>query len=904
MAPKLVVGIDLGTTHTVVAWAPVRADADPEIFQVPQRVSPTEVDGRSLLPSFLYAPLPGELAEAERDSGDWVIGEFARRRAREVPGRAVTSAKSWLSHSNVERTAPILPWATEADVPRLSPVDASALVLSQVRRAWDRAHPRDPLHQQLVILTVPASFDPVARELTVQAAQRAGLDVRLLEEPQAAFHDYLARAGVGQLAALVADGSSAEVLVCDVGGGTTDLTLISVARSTDGELVLERSAVGRHLLLGGDNVDLALAHVCEAKLVEPPARLPPEAFSELVLACHAAKERLLSSDAPDSVAISVARRGATLVGATLSTTLSREETERLVFDGFLPLVRRDEPPPRGRSALVAFGLPYESEPAITRHLAAFLTRHGQRPPAALLLNGGLFRAPRAAERLREAVATFWGVSPRLLPQPHPDLAVARGAVAYGLSLCGFGTRIGGGSAHGYYVAVEADGGAQLRGVCVVPRGSLEGERHAVGRSFALRVGEPVRFDLFASDVAAHAPGQVVDLEGEDFQRLPPVGARFEASDAAEELPVGLEGELTATGTVELACVELTRAKDRARRFRLTFDLRSRAAPAPPSTKPEGRASTSPGFDAAAEAIERIFGKGRKDVSPREVKDLLRELERLLGERRSWSTELNRALFDRLIVHATARRRSPDHERLFFLLAGFCLRPGFGHAKDPSRAGRLAPLIHQPPQFQDEVRSWQQYWICWRRVAAGLDAAAQTALRGWLDPFLAPAELKLKRPKKLRPQALDEMVETASWLERVPAEDRAELGSWLLERTWTDRDPRLWTAIGRIGARVPAYASAHHVVPVRSAERFIDHLLREKWDAVPTAARAAYQLARVTGDRTRDLPDRTRFEVADRLAAAGAPEEWVRGVREYVPFEAAERAELFGDDLPVGLRWMD
>jgi hypothetical protein len=305
---------------------------------------------------------------------------------------------------------------------------------------------------------------------------------------------------------------------------------------------------------------------------------------------------------------------------------------------------------------------------------------------------------------------------------------------------------------------------------------------------------------------------------------------------------------------------------------------------------------------AREAIARVFGKSRSDVKPREIKDLWRELERLLGERRTWTVETVRALFDELAAGHAGRRRSEDHERVFWMLAGYCLRPGFGHPADRMRIKKLTELIEAGVGFPQSTRVWQQFWIAWRRIAAGLDEEQQQGLRDLVDPFLAPDELKLKKPKQWKPQALDEMLELASWLERVPAERRSELGAWLLERTWRSRDSRLWAALGRLGARVPLYASLHHVVAPRVAERWLDHLLRERWHEVPSAARSALELARVTDDRARDVAESVRKEVARRLEQVGAAQEWVRAVTEYVPRDAADRAESFAEELPVGLKW--
>jgi molecular chaperone DnaK (HSP70) len=893
MSQPLVVGIDLGTTHTVVAWSKQAAGAVPEAFPIPQLVSAGELESRFLLPSCLYARLDSEALPEP-----WIIGEYARRRGQEVPGRLIASPKSWLCHAGVDRTANILPWGAADDMSeRMSPVEASARVLSHVKRAWNDAHPKNPLELQQVVLTVPASFDQVARTLTVRAAAEAGLAVRLLEEPQAAFYDALSHAGVERFRALVGpNGEPALVLVCDIGGGTTDLTLIRCELEGPTGVRLTRIAVGRHLLLGGDNMDLALAHLLESRLAS--SRLDARRFLQLCLACRAAKETLLGRGDVSSVPITLLGSGSALVGSTLRAELSRDDCETSVLDGFLPLVPRDAAPKRGRSGLVATGLPYEHDPAITRHLAAFVARHAaETPVAAVLLNGGVFRARRIAERVVEVVSSWSDRPVTRIEERDPDLAVARGAVHYGLGLAGHGTLIGGGAAHGYYVGV--DGG---RALCIVPRGSREGDRHLVqSKGLTLRVGKPVRFELYASDSGAvHAPGQLVSAETlGSFQRLPPVATTFVSDSNEAELEVGLEGELSPVGTLELACVAPPR------RFALAFELRTSdpspdSKAAPRSLRPSVRPQSSR-FDEAKVALERVFGKASSDVREREVKDLMRELVRILGERETWSGELLRALFDALIVHDKARKRSLDHERVFWMLAGYCLRPGYGHPLDPGRMRLLVPLYEPGLTFRDEARGWQQFWIAWRRVSGGLSEGQSAHIRDRVDPFLDPNG---KKPKGFKPQALDEMLELAASLERVPSERRATLGGWLLERTWTQQNPRLWGALGRIGSRAPAYASVHHVVKTRVAEEWLDHLLREKWAEVATAPRAGMQLARVTGDRARDVSEELRERTARALEAVRAEPEWIRAVRELVPIADRERAEFFGDEIPVGLFLVD
>jgi len=919
--PRAVVGIDLGTSHTSLAFAPCAPGAPVTALPIQQWVEGRRRDERVLLPSVAYAPLSGELGVGEGTSQDagasWVIGEWARVRSAETVGRGITSAKSWLCHPGVDRLGKILPWGSAAlpDAEKLSPVEVSRRILVEAAAAIAAHHPELERRQILMVLTVPASFDQTARQLTLMAAEQAGLSVRLLEEPQAAFYEYLAEHR-DELDALVDARGRVRVLVVDVGGGTTDLSLIDVQRDA-GDLALQRSAVGRHLLLGGDNMDLAVARLAEALIGGEP--LDPGRLGQLRTAARAAKEALLARDAPPSHALRLLGAGAQLFANTVAVDLPRDEVRRSVLDGFFPLTPAGELPDARRSGFMTLGLPFERDPAITRHIAQFLQRHaGGSFPDAVLTNGGVMRSELVRERLLECLRG-WGARDVLLLSAHqPELAVCRGAVRYGLTLSGHGARIEGGEARGYYVAIEGEGSRQA--LCVLPRGAREGERHLLAdRRFELALGRPARFELYAHDSALHAPGTRVQLDAE-YQPLPPLTTvpviDGMASDAS--VRVQLEGELSAVGTVELDCrlAEAAPASGEApRRFRLAFDLGTREArrsseAAPPSrARPPRESQAPPGVEAqrwasAEEALQRVYGKGRKDVGGREVKDLWRTLEQKLGARKEWHLELCRKLADVLLANAKARTRSEDHERVFWMLAGFSLRPGFGHARDAERTSALWTTFDAGISHKDAERSWQQFWIAWRRVAGGLSEAWQLHVRDNIDPALAPAELKLKKPKGLRLAAQDELLDLASHLEQLPTVRRAELGRWLLDRTWSDRDPRLWTHIGRIGARIPGHASAHYVVAPSVVERWIEPLLRERWSEVSSAAASAFAMSRVTGDETRDIALPLRTEVARALERVGAPEEWRRAVLEFVPFSHAEREALFADDLPLGLRLIE
>lgn len=883
------VGVDLGTTNTVVAY---RHDGATRLLGFQQQVAPGRVEVRDALPSFLYCATSAELSSTE--ASPWLVGEFARVRGAEVPGRGIASSKSWLTHTAVDRTSPLLPWSAAEDVPKVSPAEAAQRLLSEVSRAWS-AQNGSSLAECSVVLTVPASFDPVARHLTLQAALGAGLRVRLLEEPLAALYGYLRVAGTATLQALLGARPSATLLVCDVGGGTTDLSLVRF-RLEDGQLALQRTAVGPHLLLGGDNVDLALAHLAEARFAA--GKLASAQLAQLLESCRLVKERLLGPSAPSHAHVTVATRSAALLTNSHVARFERAEVEDLLLNGFLPLVELAPLPAPPRRALQSFGLPYERQPAITRHVAAFIEQHNREEPlAALLLNGGLFNCEHARARMLEVVRS-WGFPELQLLEGDPNSAVALGALEYGERVASGGSRVMAGTARSYYLRVLESNGEEAA-VCMLPRGSAEGERHRAGTAtFELVAGRPVRVELLTHPHAHHNPGEKIPLTSE-FLRVAQVATRVNAEEE-DSVRVRVEGELSAAGSLDLECVEVD---GRGRRFELFFDLSGCAAVGTDTEAPRRLADSL--WRAACQSVDNVFGKGDSSVSPRASKDLLRDLERVLGPRRSWSLVTLRGLADRLLTkdRAKARKRSVEHERSYWHLLGFCLRPGFGYVGDVERVQIASRLLEDGVLYLEATRNWEQFWIAWRRLAPGLNEEIQTALRDWVDPYLAPADARIPRRKGVKPQGLPQMWDLAAFLERVPQARRLELGRWLLERTWTERDPNLWVLIAQLGARVPVYASLHYVLPPRVVEKWIEHLSGERWPEVPTAARAAVRLARLTGDRQRDVSEDWRGRIAGRLSALPGGAELVKLVKEVVPVDVVEQVDQFGEELPIGLMWL-
>jgi molecular chaperone DnaK (HSP70) len=926
-----IVGIDLGTSNTVVAFAAAGSDTI-QLLPLDQLVGPGEVAARPLLPSVRYHPAPGELNPADlqlpwptsgegggnRDGRPVVIGSFARDLGAQVPGRLVASAKSWLSHAGVDRSAPILPWGAGEDVAKVSPVAASASYLAHVRSVWNARFPDAPLEQQDIVLTVPAAFDEGARALTLEAARLAQLPtLRLLEEPQAAFHDWLFRHRL-RLGEELAQ--SRLVLVCDVGGGTTDLTLIQVESGTDGAAPkLTRIGVGDHLMLGGDNMDLALTHLTEKRLATGDSRLSSARLSQLTERCRVAKERLLAANAPDHVAVTLLGAGAKLIGGARSADITREEVERLILDGFFPIEGAEQRPQRRRVGIVEFGLPYPADPAITRHLAAFLHRHadaaraalgslapseGELPlPDTILLNGGVFRAPAIAERLVGILGQWRGAGLRLLHNEEPDVAVARGAVAHALvraaQVPGAGPWIGGGSARSYFLVLD-EGGLDRRGICVLPRGTEEGQEIPLpNHNFALRLGQAVRFHLVSSvGDTPYRPGEMIDLGGEGFVRLPPIASLLPSTQGSRrvDVTVQLTASMTEVGTLEMHCVS---TEDISRRWLLAFQLRAEAGP-----EAEDRsARLLPRLVEAIEIIDRAFGPQSKQVDPKAVRQLRPQLERLLGKREEWDMPLLRALFDALWERARRRRRSAEHERVWLNLAGYCLRPGQGAPLDEWRIEQVWGLFEQGIQYVKESRNWSEWWTLWRRAAGGLGEVAQLRVLEILAGHLETTDTrKRSQPSGPAQATYDDMVSLAASLERVPVKYRIEVGDWLFERLARPAEKaHTWWAVGRVGARELMYGSAHNVVPADTAAQWLEAILALDWQTIEPAAFAAAQIARMTGDRSRDLPPELQKKVVKRLEAIKAPQTWVKMVCEPLTLDEADQRRSFGESLPPGLK---
>jgi len=595
--PHYIVGIDLGTTNCVVAYSRIHDEqgGDITLFDIPQVVQPGIVERRALLPSFIFLPgphdvPPGALALPWDENPGWCVGEFARRRGAEIPSRLIASAKSWLCNSAVDRHEPILPWEGPAEGQKLSPVEAQARLLEHIKQAWNfqmaEGNPDHAFEQQQIFLTVPASFDAVARELTVQAADKAGLPVTLLEEPQAAFYAWLGKTGDGWRE-LVTVGDV--VLVCDIGGGTTDLSLIEVAEEA-GHLVLNRIAVGNHILLGGDNMDLTLAHAIRTKMASKGTKLSTWQMRALWHACRSGKEELFQDPEKETYPLSILGQGSSLISGTIRSELLRREMEQVLVEGFFPFCDRGERPQEARTVgMKELGLPYAADARISVQVAGFLQQQGAGPedsstsfPSAVLFNGGVTKAAPLRERMLAILRTWLpdkeNQDVRELAGADPDQAVARGAVYYGLARQGEGIRIRGGISRSYYIGIESAMPAvpgiptPMKALCVVPFGMEEGsETDLVGREFGLVVGETARFHFLGSTVRQQdQAGDVIEDWDNEIEEITTLEPFLQAEqEAGTVLPVRLHSKVTEVGTLELWCV----TRDNSGQWKLEFNVR-------------------------------------------------------------------------------------------------------------------------------------------------------------------------------------------------------------------------------------------------------------------------------------------------------------------------------------------
>lgn len=976
---RYVVGIDLGTTNSAVAFVDTRSSRrDVGIFRVEQLSDFGATVRSDTLPSFHYeltdaeaVPVDARFRLGKEGEARGIVGILARERTLQVPGRGIGSAKSWLCHNGIDRASDLLPWHGDADVPSLSPVEVSRRYLEHMRRQWDRDHPHDLLRDQEVIVTLPASFDEVARQLTLEAAKRAGLqNVVLIEEPQAAFYAWL-HAHESSWMNILKPGQS--ILVCDIGGGTTDFTLIRVidsaiaAAPVDAEIEdpskpgspprdedqsrlvsqklesvfgLHRVAVGEHLMLGGDNLDLTLAKHLEQQLLrDMPGveRLSPRQWDTLKAHARKAKESLLQDSAPESYSISMPSSGSKLIAGNRNVVVDGNWARTLLIEGFFGHVPLESRPDTSQEGFQEFGLPYEQEPNVHKHLAQFLWDHrwagrseqdrGQLDdrraarPDWVLFNGGVLESSAIREAVLTQIAHWFADArepdwkPGALEGNRLDLAVAQGAAYFGLVRRGEGVRIDARLARSYYLLVRQE---PSQAICVMPASALPLDRYRLdSQPFELTLGEPVRFPLYcSSSQLTHAFGELIDVDENTMSPLPPVHTvlTLGRSQKKGKASVHLESELSEIGTLAMSVVTVPNSSEvsnvvdseGAARWNLEFDVRSvRTEDSMLSDAGQLRRVVDASMmQSAAKVLDSIFGEEGRE----KPKECYPRLTDALGlNRRDWPIPLLRELWRYLAEHSDSRKRSTDHEARWLNLAGWALRPGFGYPADDWRVQTTWRLIHNKLMHRS-ASSVAEGVILWRRIAGGFTEGQQNALfqDTWsrVKPMLGGATVGREQ---LNTNVSIELLRLLGSLERLQAKEKILAGdlalSALSKKKLEPLHHALLWMVGRMGCRVPVYASLQQTIPIDRVVVWIEKLLAMEGSFTGTASNsyslALMLLSRRTGDRYRDIPSVLRERVLATMRRLPAPELHLRLVEQGGALDEENTMDIVGDTLPLG-----
>lgn len=911
-AHRYAIGIDLGTSNCAMAYMDVRTSGGrSEIAQIPQWTTVDRSLAHTVLPSFVY--FPGQADELHNAPLTWesgtVLGLLARDMAGKTPERVFTSAKSWLCHAGIDREARILPWRSR-EIPqgeKLSPIEASALLLGYLRSAWDQTMANvdssDRFDLQQVVITVPASFDQDAQRLTLEAAALAGFprSVRLLEEPQAAFYAWLERHPEAEALKTALSRRQAEeqahVLVCDIGGGTTDLSLFAVSFPEGVAPRVERTAVSEHILLGGDNMDLSLAKLLESRLAPESEQFSTRAWQSLVARCRTLKEQALGANESENRAyrIAVDEPGAGLFAGARVIAVQQSEILQLINEGFFPRCARDEQPHGRAMGLGEIGLPYARDTAVTRHLARFLS---ERPWVdAVLFNGGTLTPSALQQRLVEQIGMWQeGYNPTVLEIEEPYLSVARGAAQFSRELAqGRHRLITAGAGHGFYLEISPERektGIYL--VCVLPLGTpVEESLQTTKLDLQLLVNQPAEFRAYSTTRRTddHA-GQIVKYNERDFHRLPPLHTiarlepgRYKIRD--QSIPVGLESRLNALGLLQVYVVSATKQIEPPQRWELEFDIRGVARSQQASRTPSA---------AAVEPLPQSMREEAYNVLNAQFDHaVLKRFESVTNVRKEkWNRLWLREFWKALSETITHRKRGPEYEAAWLNAAGFFLRPGYGVTLDDYRIDQLWHLQVLELAHPESKAVREQYYVMWRRVGGGLGGDRQEILYREVTPLI-----------RSRVKQANEALRMASSFEYLSAQNKRELFSILMEGVSTKREkhrgPYLWS-LGRLLSRVPLYAGEQAVTPPAWVEECFARMKGWDWRApgleyTPTLFALA---CRKTKSRGGDVSAETRQGVLEKMRAARARESLIRQVAQFVPLQRDDLRILFGESLPSGL----
>ncbi len=967
------IGIDLGTSNSALFYID-REELTQQLhlFAIPQWIETGQWHSQKTLPSNFYILTAEEQQSQqyqlpwETHSSEHVVGEWAKLQQSRRPGRNISSVKSWLCYHSINPASKILPNSDLEDVTHYSPIEVTTAFLNHIKQGWNAHFAADneewSLENQEVVLTVPASFDEPAREYTVEAVRQAGIqNFTLLEEPQAAFYSWIASMGdaIHQME------DERVVLVVDIGGGTTDFSLVRIGMEEEKgrpQPQFERIAVSDHILLGGDNIDLALATLMEQRMTGGNRKLSPRMWEGLVAQCRVAKEALLSGKQED-FQISVAEAGSRLIGRTKTETLNENDVKEQVLEGFFPLVPWDSPPIQVRQhGLRQIGLPYAQEPAVTRHLCSFLRHYMEEHakdalfPDHILFNGGSVLPSILQTRLQEQIEQWrlsakvegLSVGPESVKVLHAtdmNLAVARGATYYQLARHGLGVQISGGSARSYYVGLMVQNAAtnsvEEGWLCILPQqATVETPLPVSDVDFWLSINQPVQFRLISSTHRPHdQAGQIFHFTeatlDADFATMPPVHTligidKRTLRKKAKEIQVQLKVKLNEIGTLSLFCVNEERSKEWKLEFRLRDDAPETNSGADEDTDlhslPPLHEDIPEHWEAAKSIVQQRFGKRSRSQLKEEMRpfSIYKLLEAELGPRKEWSLNVLRHLWDLLYEGDSYRVRSSHHESNWIKLVGFCLRPGFGDSQDGWRVRQLEDLFLHGPHFKSESGIEVEWWIMCRRIAGGIPATIQQAMLDGLlrkmDSYSQKQKRRTVMPKKKsgKKQPVkshadvphSELWRLAASLEDIAPSTKIQLGQRLKKQIESNKmsGSEGW-CLARLGARVPLYGNPVNVINATVVESWIDWLLSLK--NPPFSHELPMILTRLgqyTGDRQRDISESHRQKILQYLKQQGESDALSSMLESNID-PSEERSNdpqamndwLYGDTLPTGLK---
>lgn len=920
--PRYRIGIDLGTTNCAIASLDLaHPHPAPKTVPVPQLAEADRITSRSGLPSFLYrippsaSPPPSPWLAGQH----WIPGIFARQQQAKQPARVVHSAKSWLANHHVRPADRLLPYQSSdvSSTEKISPIQASAHFLAHLRRAWEAfVAPTDPdaaFTDQPLTITVPASFDAAAQQATREAASLAGFKpehTRLLEEPQAALFHQLSEASGSEDSPLAALQPGQQVLVVDIGGGTSDFSLFRIRERKEASTVaFERIAVSEHILLGGDNIDLATAHLLESVLLPDGGEISGSSWEVLLERARAIKEQALGdkgAGAPgtDPLPFAIPGTGSGLLGNTLSGQIDPAAVRECLLEGFFPPCHRTEPVYRDRSALREWGLPYASDFAVTRYLAEFLKN--QPPVDAVLFNGGTLIPCLFRERLLDVIASWQqDHRPAEIPNPQPDLAVARGAALYGVPETGLRPPIKANAAQAVFLELEAppEATSSPPWLCVLPRGTPPDTPVTVTHpQLAVRVNARVRFRAHQSHLSDAQAGLSEPADSASSVSLPPLVAEISAqqSESTGRIPVAIESRLNQLGRLEIKLIALHQPEPA--EWSLSFNLRQND-PAPAETAEVNRHSPAAPADLSlsTEQDQRIqgvlakafTGSGRSEKPA--AKGLLRQLAAITGRAQAdWPLHFARSLADSLLeIPMPDPAEDSVRAAVYCHLLGFFLRPGIGQAEDPERMERVWQGLGQSLPPAKPRQSHLQALLLWRRLAAGLTAPRQEHLY----QAIATAAVSPKTTS-------EEHIRLIGSLELLPMEHKTEWCRRCLDSiTANDRhSPAYVQALERLLTRTPFHAPAKAVLPPDFVKEAFQKLQGLDWQnpLLHHLPRTFLSAARIVEDPNHNLPPRLQRRIIARLRKAGLPASRLAPLQEYRPLTRSDYANLYQESLPAGL----